>query len=209
MAITTYTELQTAALNWLGRSGDTDLISRVPEFITLAEAEIDRRLRRTSARATISVNGYSNPLPSDCKELRSARVMSGTTGGDVLYIVSPDMLSEFAMINGSGTPQYAAVVGPNILLAPAPSSTSSLELIYFTKLIALSGSNATNVVLTEAPDLYLWAVLKQSAAYMENDERLPMWTDQYEAALSALNLVREREECSASMRPLRVPVVIS
>jgi hypothetical protein len=208
MAITDYTSLQTAVLNWLNRAGDTDLIARVPEFISLAESEIDRRLRRTSARATITVSGYSNALPSDCKEVRSARLMSGTTGGDIISIVTPDMVSEFGMMSGSGTPMYGAIIEPNLLLAPAPSSASQVELIYFTKLIPLSGTNTTNVVLTEAPDLYLYGTLKQSAMYLENDERLQQWSSFFEDALAYLNSVRERAEYSASIRPLRVPVAI-
>ena len=51
MAITTYAELQTALDNWLAR---TDLQSRTPEFITLAEARMNRELetRSQEKRAT-------------------------------------------------------------------------------------------------------------------------------------------------------------
>ncbi len=42
MAISTYAELQTATANWLDR---TDLSSRIPEFIDLAEATFNRTIR--------------------------------------------------------------------------------------------------------------------------------------------------------------------
>ena len=42
MAISTYAELQTAAANWLDR---TDLSSRIPEFIDLAESTFNRTIR--------------------------------------------------------------------------------------------------------------------------------------------------------------------
>ena len=42
MAISTKSELHTAVTNWLNRS---DLTSRIPEFITLAEASFNRNLR--------------------------------------------------------------------------------------------------------------------------------------------------------------------
>ena len=42
MAIGTYSELQTAVANWLDRD---DLTDRIPEFIALAEAKMNRVLR--------------------------------------------------------------------------------------------------------------------------------------------------------------------
>ena len=42
MAINTYATLQTAVANWLDRS---DLTDRIPEFIALAEARMNRNLR--------------------------------------------------------------------------------------------------------------------------------------------------------------------
>ena len=42
MSISTYSELKTAVENWLDRA---DLTERVPEFISLGEARIARRLR--------------------------------------------------------------------------------------------------------------------------------------------------------------------
>ena len=42
MAISNYTELQTAVANWLDRD---DLTNRIPEFISLCEARFNRTLR--------------------------------------------------------------------------------------------------------------------------------------------------------------------
>ena len=42
MAITNYGELKSAAAEWLDRS---DLTSRIPEFVELAEARFDRVIR--------------------------------------------------------------------------------------------------------------------------------------------------------------------
>ena len=65
MAISTYSELQTAAANWLDRS---DLSDRIPEFIALAEARFNRILRIrdmetvSTAISTAAGTGY---LPLD------------------------------------------------------------------------------------------------------------------------------------------------
>ena len=71
MAITTYAELQAAAANWLVRG---DLTARIPEFITLAEARLNRVLRARLAEVEASLtttpgartlalpSGFSEPL---------------------------------------------------------------------------------------------------------------------------------------------------
>ena len=42
MALSTYTELKASVADWLNR---TDLTSVIPDFIALAEAQIERTLR--------------------------------------------------------------------------------------------------------------------------------------------------------------------
>jgi hypothetical protein len=45
MAITNYSELKSSIANWLNRDGDAPLLSVIPDFISLAEADINRKLR--------------------------------------------------------------------------------------------------------------------------------------------------------------------
>ena len=52
MAITTYSELQTAIDNWLAR---TDLAGRSPEFIALAEARMNRELETRSQEKRVKI----------------------------------------------------------------------------------------------------------------------------------------------------------
>ena len=53
MAISNYSELQTAVANWLDRD---DLTARIPEFIALAEARFNRVLRLRSMEAKYTAN---------------------------------------------------------------------------------------------------------------------------------------------------------
>ena len=54
MALSTYSELKTSVADWLNRS---DLTSAVPDFISLAEAQVERRLRTRQmiVRATATI----------------------------------------------------------------------------------------------------------------------------------------------------------
>lgn len=206
MAFSNYTELKAAVAVWLNR---TDLTAVIPDFISLAEAQISRRLRRSTVRATVTVSEAAYVLPSTVAELRSLRLVTADTRKDIAIVIcSPEILNEHrAVWPAVGRPRYAAVVGGSLLLVPAPDGAYSLEMSYFPKLVPLSGTNLTNIVLTEAPDLYLYGALLQSAPYLEHDERIPVWAGGFETALKELEMVREREEFNASLRPARLPRV--
>jgi hypothetical protein len=202
-----YTELQAAVGDWLNRA---DLAAQIPDFIALAEATIRRRLRRTKIRATVTFTAASFPLPSDCAELSSARLVTGIPGQDVpLRIVTETALAEYRAATGSnsGRPIAASVIGPGLLLVPAPDTNYSAEIIYFSKLVSLSDAQPTNALLTEAPDLYLNGALVQASKFLEHDERIPVWTQSFQDAIDELNLVREREELGAAPRRQRSAVV--
>ena len=57
---------------------------------------------------------------------------------------------------------------------------------------ALSGSNPTNALLRDAPDLYLFGALAESAPYLQHDERLQVWEARLSAGVKALRVSTER-----------------
>src|SRR4051812_13171953 len=96
MALGTYSQLQAAIIKWANRDGDTDFAAQVPDFIALNEAELRRRLRRRVLRATVTFNQAAFPLPADCAELRSARLVTGLPGVDgPIDKCTPDTLADF------------------------------------------------------------------------------------------------------------------
>ena len=83
--INTYATLQTAVANWLDRS---DLTDRIPEFITLAEARMNRILRiriMESVKVMSLVGGTKRyPLPSDYLQLRTVKFTRSALATDTL-----------------------------------------------------------------------------------------------------------------------------
>lgn len=214
MSISTYAELQTAGANWLG--GRTDLTARIPEFISLAEAQIARDLRRFTKRATISLTTDQNNLPSDCRELKSARLVTDSSSQDRPLIVTTieELSVRRAQVGDApGRPLRVAIlndgVNQSLLTQPTPDGTYNCEIVYYQKLVPLSGSVTSNTVLVEAPDLYLFGLLKEAEPFLENDERVQMWEAKYAAALASLIAVRDREEWMASARPRPLSRVFS
>ena len=64
MAITTYTELKTAVADFLNRD---DLTSVAPTFISLAETDMQRRIRhwRMEKRSTAEIDTQYSAIPAD------------------------------------------------------------------------------------------------------------------------------------------------
>lgn len=206
MSIATYSDLQTAVGNWLNRS---DLTANIPDFIMLAEKRIARRLRRDTVVATVTLNGQSQALPGDCGELRAIRLNNQTSYAPI-QIVTPTALGDYAIRhNGvAGTPVAAAVVNNVLYLQPATDQAYDVELVYYQKLVPLSGTNPANQTLLDAPDLYLFGSLLEATPFLEHDERIQIWDAKFEAALNELIIERQRREYGASLRPMRLPVIM-
>jgi len=203
MSIRTYAELQTAAGNWLNRS---DLTSRLPEFVALAESRFNRILNtpEMEAVATLSTTGESVALPADFWEARGAYLDSDPRV--VIEEVSLAYLRDRYSAQTTGQPQVYAVSGANLVLGPAPDTTYSLKLTYKQTIPALSDSNTTNWLLTRHPDIYLYGTLLQAEAYGWNDERLGLWKAALDEAIAELQKAGQRKRYGAAPIRLRSPV---
>lgn len=209
MALTTYSQLLAAVADWLNRSDLTSAIDY--DFLPLCEAELKRRVRRTTKTGTIYANAAEVSPPTDMAEPLSLTLDSGSAAQDVpLKIVSPAKLAEVkAWYAGvTGRPTHVAYYNSKFQFAPEPDQSYDCTVVYVMQFTALSGSNTTNAILTEAPDAYLYGCLLQAAPYLEHDERIPVWQAKFDAAIEQLNTVRQREEYGAGYTEVRLPFTI-
>lgn len=191
MAISTYSELQTAVANWLNRQ---DLTSRIPEFIALAEAHLNRRLRVIWMEARDSGTSSDSvvPMPDDWLETRTLRLASPTRGQQLLEYVGEEEWDALEAKGYTGTTRYYTIINGEFQVLPAPSSSLTYIHRYYAKIPALSDSNTTNWLLTRSPDLYLYATLLAAEAYLKDDERLPIWKGIQDELIEAMGMESER-----------------
>lgn len=191
MAITSYSELVTAVGNWMARS---DLAARIPEFIALAEAKFNRdlSLRQMEQRSTTAVDTASDgpefiSLPTDFRSMRWIR-LSGVTGRSRLQYLTPVQLDQVRARNADavGQPCYFTLLSADIELCPTPDSDYAIEMLYRRFLTPLSDANTSNWLLALAPDLYLYAALREAAVFMQEDERVTLWASGYQSAIDGL-----------------------
>lgn len=186
----TYAELQNAIMEWLIRP---DLASRVPTFIRLAEAEASRRLRTRQmvARARIMADNRYVALPSDW---RKAWNIQRVADDYPLEYRAPAELDRLRYDSKERPGKYKpasfyTLFGNSLELAPAPTPEDpvEVEMIYYAKVPMLSDESQSNWLLQAHPDLYLFGALKHTATFLKEDERLPVWAEQFETALAAAN----------------------
>ena len=211
MAINTYATLQTAVANWLDRS---DLTDRIPEFIALAEARMNRTLRLAlmlnvdqttlGGAATLVAGTRDYALPSGYLQmvdfhLRTSpittlsyltpenmnRMWAGSQGGKPLaYTIFSD--------NSSGTPIKS------VRLGPAPASAYDYSIMFYKKIDALSVANTTEAMLTDNPDVYLYGALLEAEPFLMNDQRVQLWATAFQESLNALQEQDNKDRHSGS-----------
>lgn len=172
MSLANYSALKAAIADWLNR---TDLTAAIPDFVTLAEATLNKVVRNSrmvaSAAITLTASSPTAAVPADLLEpifLRSASAPATVIEPvDIDKIVN---LRRFRM-SSLGTPRYYALLGRAVELAPVPLANISATLTYYQVIPALSDAAATNWLLTYDPDLYLYAALMHASPYLKDDRR--------------------------------------
>ncbi len=195
MTISTYSELLVAATHWLG----TDLGPRVPEFVALAQARINRQVRvqaMETKSTTFSITAEYVNVPTDFLEAKNFYTTAPAPRKTLVRMDDEGMTDDYTT---SGQPKYFSVVGSQFRFSPAPSATYTATLIYYAKPATLVvTSQETNSLFPTNADLYLYATLLASESFIRDREdpgvaqRLMLWKAGYDEALANINLAAKR-----------------
>lgn len=206
MIIASYTVLQTTIASFLMR---TDLTAIVPTFIELAEVSFQRRPEfQEEFRGTITIVNPVTTLPAACAEVTSLYLDSTTARGPI-DVVAPEQLAlRKGQYGLTGIPQLAAVTsnGTELMVAPEPNTSFVANIIYTLKIVPLSATNLSNTLLAEQPDIYLYGALLESAPYLKDDSRIPVWSGRLEKAITEMGAMNERRRVSPNtliQRPMQ------
>lgn len=162
-----------------------DLNDEIPVFISLFEAQANRRIKHYKMQAVqrFTLDGSPRSLPCDFKGVESFKV-----GKHKIVYATPDFFDD--VIDGSfrshGAPRYYTIVGGQILFSPSAGEYEAV-MRYWTGICSLSSRNKTNWLLSENPDVYVYGAALQAAPYLLDDARIGMWNSFVEAAYDAIN----------------------
>ena len=177
MAMSTYAELQTEVSNQLKRS---DLTARIPVYIQLAEARMNRQLRARAMITTATLNPSTTlktlALPTGWMET----ISFVDDLGDELEAVTFDELESLAYGTDKARPTYYATAD-QIYFDRIADDTYNYKMRYYKRLDL--ATDLSNDIPTEAPDIYLYGALAMSAPDLKDDQRVGLWNSIWSSAM--------------------------
>lgn len=211
MSIATYTDLLSAVAGWLNRD---DLTARIPDFVALFEGRAKRELRDWLRTTLTATNTTGDLVLSDSGEVLSVSYNDGTSGAhnfplDLVSREQYNRLMETQSANVSVAGQVAYVdadvnAGTTTIRfwppAGATAPIANLKVEYVKQLQSLA-SVSTNALLRDAPDMYLYGTLAESAPYLLHDERVPVWQARVDEGFRGLRILTERRLYGGAPRP--------
>jgi|SRR5579864_2625624 len=185
MALATVSDLQASIATWLRRY---DLGGQIPDFITLAEANMNRILRtsRQLASAPITIANQFEPLPAEMRMMRTLRLTSGT--GRMLNPATVEQMQKLMAVNTTLYMEPRSYVrgGDQLQFWPVPDQAYTALMEYQLQIPPLNQANPTNWILTDHPDVYLFGALAAAYAFLKNDQRAGDMQGQFVRAMGEL-----------------------
>ena len=127
-------------------------------------------------------------MPTDLVTLEHLQVIDSNVR-TMLQLKSDEYITEFwPNRTSTGVPRYYTYFDTStIYVAPTPSSNLSLELSYKRRLPALSSSNTSNFLTTDAYDALLYGCLIEASLFNRNDKLVQYYTELYKKAVADVN----------------------
>lgn len=193
MSFSDYGTFKASVAGYLARP---DLTARIPDFVQLAEGRMNRVLKIGAgeiASTALTVNTETIDLPTDFNAMRLLALSTSVT--KPLMYMTPEILLQQFPSTSVGMPRAYTVHGKDgvsdVMQArfrPIPDGTYNLLAFYYKKIPTLVGGAdaGTNWMLSNNPDLYLYATLLEATPYIHDDARIPVWEKAYSVAVGDL-----------------------
>jgi hypothetical protein len=160
------------------------------DFIQMAEAEMYSnettpiRFRSMESRQTalLVADDRFLQLPDFFLEMRRLKLNLSGSSPDIKYR-APDQLC----LNGtSGRPRFYSVTS-QLEFDRVPDSAYTIEMQFYIKLTPLSSSNATNAILTDHPNVYLFGALWALWLQAQEEEKAEFYYGKFIGAIRGVN----------------------
>lgn len=191
-----YADLKTAISSWTAKSNLTS--DQLDDFITLAEAKFNRRLRTKDMETALAETAIASDVvdvPAGLIEVKALWV----TGAEQrnLEVKTLEYITKQPAL--STQPRYYAWDAGNWRFYP---SSGSVQGVYYTKITALVDGN--NWLYVSNPDLYLWASLEQAYLFLHDDANEMKFAMRTDSLIQELNDRSKAAEISGGPLVARV-----
>ena len=188
--VMTYDSLVENIQSYLERT-DTATLEKIPTFIMLAEQVIAAEIKFLGNLTVVeSTMVAGDPIINKPTRWHKTVSMNVTVGG----VKQPVFLRKYEYLREYWPDQtqtdvpkfYCDYNYENWLVAPTPATNYNFEVLYYERVQPLDSTNQTNWFTIYAPQALLYGSLLQAMPFLKNDERIPMWQQQYTAIMNTL-----------------------
>jgi hypothetical protein len=181
----TYDNLIADVISYMERD-DAGFIAQIPSLIGLAESAIAAELKTFLQLTVVETSLATNQIVLQ-KPARWRKTVSMKVNGAPILLRSQDYIAQYQSESINGKPLYYGDYDyNNWAIAPKPDQDYSVEIIYYSLIQPLDTSNQQNLFTREAPQAMLFGTLLQAQGYLKALDKLPIWKQYYDDALTAL-----------------------
>jgi hypothetical protein len=178
------------------------------EFRILRDVDSDNNRRYATANL-ITSQRYIN-TPADLLIIRSAQIIdsdgsSQPNNRDFLQFRDTSFMSEFNPTETTGVPKYYGYWNESeIIIAPTPDATYTIQLNYILKDPGLSATNTTTYLSQNFPNGLLYACLVEAYGFLKGPiDMLQLYDKKYNEAVKGFSIEqmgrRRRDEYQAGV----------
>jgi len=189
-AVMTYDSLVENIQSYLERN-DASTLAKIPLFIMLAEQIIASQIKflgnLTVNTSTMTAGQATIDKPARWHKTVSMNITVDGQRQPVLLRKYEYLRSYWPDPATTGTPLYYCDYDyTHWMVAPTPAAAYDFEVLYYERVQPLDSSNQTNWFTTYAPQALLYGSLLQAMPFLKNDERMPMWQQNYDLIMQTL-----------------------
>ena len=202
MSIVDYSSLQASVSNWMARS---DLTATIPDFITISEAEFNRKLRVNQMMATQSTTPSAGTFELPADYLEWVRVTWTGSLKRSLQYVHPSYLQSQFPDTPTATPSMFTIEGStdNLgLVRIMPIDPTAIDFTYYQKITGLSTSNTSNWLLAAHPDVYLAGAMTEGSVFTKDYQTAGLWKERRDNLLDEIKRLDQKSRAPSSIRPI-------
>lgn len=183
--VMTYDNLVADIIKYSERD-DTGFVDQIPMLIGLAEQSIAAEVKTLWELNVVTTNlVIANGVLA--KPARWRKTVSMKIAGEPVLHRSQDYVAQYQAESSNGKPLYYADYDyDHWALAPLPDATYPVEIIYYSRIQPLDGTNQQNLISREAPQALLFGTLLQCQGYLKSPDKLQLWQGMYDKAMAAL-----------------------
>lgn len=200
MSFSDYSSLVTSIASWIARD---DLTATIPDFITLFEAEANRKLRVRQMEVTQTTTPSSGQfdLPTDYLAWKKVTWV-GSIRRDLQY-VHPSIFAEVYPSSPPNVPAVFTVVGTTDSVGAVkimPTDTSAIDFTYYQKITGLSTAYTSNWLLAAHPDVYLAGCLTEAHVFTKDYEQAAIWKARRDGLIEDIKSLDQKTRGPSAIR---------